>query len=102
MFCVKCGKGYEPSYEFCNHCGYPLPTETPGTHVEGPTFVPTPRAPPAESAPYAPFVSLVLGSALLISVAVFNVADWFARNRWEATIPTAVAMVAAVLLAHSA
>jgi hypothetical protein len=35
-------------------------------------------------------------------VVVFNVADEFVRNRWEATISTVVATVVAVLLARSA
>ena len=124
MFCVNCGKAYEPSYKFCNHCGFPLPSivgQGEGEHApepplgaatsvdtatetdEGPTLVPTATAPPPqESAPYATFVSLLLGSTLLISVVVFNVADGFARNRWQATILTAVAMVVAALLARSA
>lgn len=155
MFCVNCGKAYEPSYKFCNHCGYPVPSNVghsegdgtpdqpvsgaaalvdaatlpPDTHDESPTFaappplenaphatsiadihdggptlVPVPVAAPTplENAPYATFVSLVLGSAIFISVVVFNVADGFARNRWEATISTVVATVAAVLLARSA
>jgi len=72
------------------------------------SFVPTAieqlaeAAPPSESAPYATFVSLLLGSALFGSVVVFNIADWFTRNRWGATISTIVATVAAVLLARSA
>lgn len=163
MFCINCGKAYEPSYKFCNHCGHPLPSnvgqsegegaldqpvlgaaapvdpapETPDFRAglparishgtlqcpkcglispEGTTrcdcgfsFVPSvgeqeAEAPPPlpGSAPYATFVSLLLGSALFISVVVFNVADWFVRNHWGATISTAVATVAAVLLARSA
>lgn len=130
MFCVNCGKPYEPSHRFCNHCSYPLPSvvgqgeddgapdqpivadaasvdaasedsEAPVTPDEGPTLVPTPTLPP-ESAPYATFVSFVLGSALLISVLVFNVAQALARNRWEATISTVAAAVAAAVLARSA
>jgi hypothetical protein len=60
--------------------------------------------PPAqpESALYAIFVSLVLGSALFISAVIFNTAQAFARNRWESTISTVVATTAAVLLARSA
>jgi hypothetical protein len=173
VFCVNCGKAYEPSYKFCNHCGYPLPSsvgesegegapdqpvlgaaasvdaapETPDlqaglmpslgyggedTHPlsshgtlqcpkcglispEGASrcdcgfsFAPTTveqqaeAVPPPESAPYATFVSLLLGSALFISVVVFNVADGFTRKHWEATISTVVATVAAALLARSA
>jgi len=26
MFCVNCGEAYEPFHRFCNHCGYPLPS----------------------------------------------------------------------------
>ena len=60
--------------------------------------------PPAqpESAPYAIFISLVLGSALFISPLVFNTAQAFARNRWDSTISIVVATTAAVLLARSA
>jgi zinc-ribbon domain len=174
VFCVNCGKAYEPSYKFCNHCGYPLPSNVgvseregapdqpvsgaavpvdaapetadpqaglkPGPDDGGETY-PHPRrshgtlqcpkcglispegsircdcgfsfapttleqqaeaAPPPETAPYATFVSLVLGSALFVSVVVFDVADGLARNRWDATISTVVATVAAVLLARSA
>jgi hypothetical protein len=55
-----------------------------------------------ESAPYAIFVSLFLGSALFISALVFNTAQAFARNQWESTISTVVATTAAVLLARGA
>ena len=170
MFCVNCGKTYEPSYKFCNHCGYPLPSnvgkrEVEGAHdqsVLGPaasvevaseapdsqagsmpgpwhdgnprrshatlqcpkcglispdganrcdcgvSFTPTTleqpaeTGPPPEDAPYATFISLLLGSALFISVVVFDVADGFARNRWDTTILTIVATVAAVPLTRSA
>jgi hypothetical protein len=123
VFCVSCGKAYEPSYKFCNHCGNPLPSnvvqsegegapelgapvsvdaaaETPKTNDAGSALVPAPVAPtaPPENAPYAIFVSLVLGTSLFISVVVFNIADAFARNRWEATISTVIAAVAAALL----
>jgi hypothetical protein len=128
MFCVNCGKPYEPSHKFCNYCSYPLPSsggqregdsapdqpivavaasvdpsfiEAPVTLSEGPTLVPAPPPLP-ERAPYAIFVSFALGSALLLSVSVFNVAEALARNRWEATISTVVATVAAALLARSA
>ena len=126
MFCVSCGN----SYEFCNHCGHPLPSgvgqsvgevasdkpvlvevatvdaarETLENHNEGLTLaepVPTPP-PPSEVAPYARFTSLVLGAALLMSVLVFNIGHAFSRHRWEATISTIVAMVLAALLARSA
>jgi len=29
MFCVNCGKTYEPTHKFCNHCGVAvLPSDT--------------------------------------------------------------------------
>ena len=129
MFCVNCGKTYEPSYKFCNHCGYPLPSnpgqsegegaldqsvlvagasvdaaDTPEIHDQSSTFLPAPTNPtaPPEGAPYATFVSQVLGSALFGSVVVFNVADGLVRNRWEGTISTVIATVAGALLARGA
>jgi hypothetical protein len=35
VFCVNCGKAYEPSYKFCNHCGYPLPSNVGVSEGEG-------------------------------------------------------------------
>lgn len=40
MFCVSCGKAYEPNHKFCNYCGQPL------------------TAPPAEAEPSASASSL--------------------------------------------
>jgi hypothetical protein len=127
VFCVNCGKAYEPYYKFCNHCGYPLPPNLgqheganppdpvvpiavaptdapPEMQGEAPTLVPAPvvTIPAATNAPYATFVSLVLGSTLFASVDVFNVTDAYARNHWGATPSTALATLAAVLMARSA
>ena len=55
-----------------------------------------------ELAPYGAFVLSLLSSSLLVSVMIFNVADALARQRWEATASTAVATLAAILLARSA
>ena len=122
MFCVNCGQPYEPSHRFCNHCSFPLSSSVgqieggasertvseatsldvaTEAHGEVPTLVPA-QPPQPENGPYATFVSLVLGSALFISVLVFNAANALARNHWEATISTVVATVAAALLAQSA
>lgn len=123
MFCVNCGRQYNPADKFCNHCGHPLPSgvgatgasaggETVGgqplvnaaaveIHIQSALLAPPPNQ-HQEIAPYAAFVLKLLSSSLLISVAVFNVADALARKRWEATTSTAVAMLAAILLARSA
>ena len=127
VFCVNCGKAYEPSHKFCNHCGYlvPLsagPSEDDGAHdqpraagaasdvvAEDPVRpdaeqlpIPVGPMPVVESAPYALFVSLVLGSVLLISALVFDVAEALVRNRWENTILAVAATLGAALLARSA
>ena len=106
MECPNCKLVSPPGSVRCD-CGYAFLTGTisaPTQHSEsvplaGAISNPTQRL---ESAPYATFVSLVFGSALLVSVLVFNVAQALARNRWEATISTAVATVGAALLARSA
>lgn len=123
MFCVNCGKPYNPSDNFCNHCGHPLSSSvgqsgasavdeaiaaqplvdvtTTETHIQSAAPA-SPSNQHQETAPYATFVLRLLSSSLLISLAIFNVADGLARNRWGATVSTAVAMLAAILLARSA
>jgi hypothetical protein len=126
MFCVNCGKAYEPSFKFCNHCGHPLPLTAnqseperlpeqavlesspsvarvilpPDTHNDGQALASEPvvPTPPSVSAPYAKVVSLLIGYALFVSLIVFNVAAAFTRNSWDSTISTSVATVAAVFL----
>jgi hypothetical protein len=51
MFCVNCGKPYDPQHKFCNHCGQPVPSVT----VE-PVRSQTPASPPTEETPLAPNV----------------------------------------------
>jgi zinc-ribbon domain len=126
VFCINCGKPYEPSHKFCNYCGYPVPqsgepqeddraaepivaaatpeaiAEVPGSRgPELPTVTSAPM-PAVECAPYARFVSLVLAFVLLISVLAFNIAEAFVRNRWENTILSVVVLLGASLLARSA
>jgi hypothetical protein len=74
------------------------PVETPD---EGPALR-SPAPLPPDNAPYASFVSLLLGSAFLISVLVFNIANAIALNRFEAALSTVVATIGAALLAHGA
>ena len=126
MHCVNCGKPYDPDYKFCNYCGYALPSsgakegdaapaqpmiagDAPAAVAEAPAIsgtepppFPGPPTLAVESAPYAPFVSFTLGSVLLLSVLVFNVAQAIVRNRLEYSIVNVMAALGGARLARSA
>lgn len=129
VFCVSCGKAYEASHAFCNHCGHALPSiegqatgqampdepisntsappslnaETQTYHLrdEPATLAPDWLALP-KTPPYANFVLLFLGSSLCISGVIFNITDEFSRKRWEATTSTVVLTLVAALFARIA
>jgi len=109
MFCVKCGTPHGPADKLCASCGSPLPSAD-GVSSAIPVRESVPESQPArvspssqpkpqsENAPYAAFVSTLLGSLLLFSVAVFNVADAFARKLWNSRTSTLVAILGGCLL----
>ncbi len=105
LFCVNCGKPYDPSYKFCNYCGYLLPpaekvrinpavsvvddnsspaSVTPNSEFsnESPPVTPL-ENPPTRSAPYAAFTIQFLASTLLLSCAIFVVVEALAHDRWS-------------------
>jgi hypothetical protein len=128
VYCVNCGNAYEPSYKFCNYCGQPVPSS--GSSQEevdafdqanvaaassqmvavAPALLPTEPPPLVEAKPmsavepppYARFVSLTVGSTLLISVLVFNIAEAVVRKHWDNTGVTVMAVLGSGLLASSA
>ena len=55
-----------------------------------------------QAPPYAAFVLRMLFCAVLIAFAILNIALSIPRNRWDQTSSTAVAIIAAILLARAA
>jgi hypothetical protein len=103
MECPNCKLINPPESVQCD-CGYDFLTATiPVTpeHRENPPLTGTipSLVQLGENAPYASFVSLLLGSYLLISVLVFDVAHALARSRWESTTSAVVAIVSVAFLA---
>jgi DNA-binding NtrC family response regulator len=36
MYCVYCGRKYEPTHRYCNNCGFKLPGSSAGTKAKAP------------------------------------------------------------------